>query len=269
MNPRTITADPATRTLDLPERDPNAQTAMRPYQPPSGALAIPNRDEWTHLLEVSKHIRENGFANPGLNTDGKVALAVLKGREVGLPMLMAVQEINVIYNRPSLSAVAMRALLEGKGCKVRDIQYTDTVAEVEITRPDNRVAKQTFTIQDAQRMWTKENEKACRLSETQRYQQNPALMLNNRCLSRLARRFCADIVFGMAVEDADDDGQVIDVQASPAPPAPFNPDVPAAGPAPAVEVKPAAPAPPPPAELLRQRLEAARGNGAPAGKVGF
>lgn len=265
MNRPTATAEP--RTIDLNETDPNAQTHMEPYRQAGPIDVIPNREEWEHLMGVSENILKAGFANQGLNTKEKVALAILKGREVGLPSLMAVQEIGVVHNKTFMSAVALRALLERKGCRVRDIIYSETESEVEITRPDGRTSKLKFTIQDAQRMRAKEGDDWKPLSQTARYRENPALMLNNRALSRLARRFCPDIVFGLGVDDeAADEGRVVDV--SPPAPEPVRPDVeqPQASDA-TPEAQPSAESADR-ARMLRERLQQAQGE-APPQKKGF
>jgi hypothetical protein len=182
-----------------------------------------------------------------IKSGAQLALVILKGMECGLPATFAMGEIHVVRGRAGLSARAMSALLKNKGCKVSYPTQTDKEALCRIERPDGTVHEQKFTLTMAARMYTKEDNKQVRLSESYQYRANPEEMLANRALTRGANRHCPDLTGGLRLTEELQDtqpGETITVEATPVPAAPEKPSQTAAKVKAAVAGKPA-PVPPP------------------------
>jgi hypothetical protein len=183
-------------------------------------LALRGVAVWPQLVSFCSDLISNARdAVPAhLKTPQQMAVAVLRGLELGLPELMALNEITVVRGKTSLSAVAVGALLNMHGFKVDFPEQTRTAATCVITRPDGRFNRVRFTMEDAQNIYTVEYEggqsKTIRLSEKGSYRQHPDVMLANRALTRNARRFCPEILAGVYSQDEIEDtavGGVIDV----------------------------------------------------------
>lgn len=194
------------------------------------AMMLPDEKEWAWLENCMERLIKTGLLPKWIDTPAKGVLAFLKGREVGLPPMLSLEGIYVVHGRTGLTAQAYGYLLTRAGVKIDWPRHDKTAATCRITRPDGRVFEQTFTMDDASRMFTTEEKDGkratIRLSDSLQYRSNAEEMLMNRAQSRGARRACPDIVGGayLADEINDMDQTVIDVPAAPVQ-APGTPDL--------------------------------------------
>lgn len=137
-------------------------------------------------LQVCKMLRESGFCPVAYKTDAAVFAAVTYGQEIGFSPMQAIQSIDVIQGKPTLSAQGMKALVLSKGGKIRDLEWSDKICTLE---GDREGFKQTasFSMQDAQQMG---------LLSKDNWRRMPKLMLYARAVSILCRNLWADYLKG-------------------------------------------------------------------------
>lgn len=137
-------------------------------------------------LQVCKMLRESGFCPVAFKTDAAVFAAVTYGQEIGFSPMQAIQSIDVIQGKPTLSAQGMKALVQSKGGKIRDLEWTDKICTLEGDR-DGFKQTATFTIQEAATMG---------LTNKDNWKRMPKLMLYARAVSILCRNLWADYLKG-------------------------------------------------------------------------
>lgn len=134
--------------------------------------------------------------------------AVLRGMGLGLDPLVALDQIFVIYGRPSMYVRLKVALVQARGHEVDTVERTDDKAVVRGRRKGETDWQPpvTITIGDACRAgWVKNDA----------YEKTPADMLWNRAASRVVDMIGADVLFGIAsLEDVD---PVEDTEGTPVP----------------------------------------------------
>ncbi len=159
-------------------------------------------DSWiavaSDVIKLANVIFDTPFVPDGLRGSAPaVAAAILAGRELGLPPLTSLANINVIRGKPSLAAVLMRALIQAEGHQWRDVEVTDTRAVIEARRRNEpEWTRVTFTADQA---------KTAKIN----LGDYPQDKLYARATSRLARRKFADVIAGMpySSEELEDGGQ--------------------------------------------------------------
>lgn len=189
------------------------------------ALLVPPEDQWARLKAFASDLIKTNMLPVAVDTPEKAALVILKGREVGLPPLMSLSEVYVVRGRAGLTAMAYATLLRRHGVRVEYPVHTAEKAVCRLTRRDGTMFEQTFSMADASKMYTQQKkdgggQETVRLSESFSYRSNPEEMMMNRAVSRGARRFCPDVVGGMAMADEVYDEAAIDTTATPAGEAP-------------------------------------------------
>jgi hypothetical protein len=166
--------------------------------------------------ESAKILANSTFVPAGLRgKPAEIYAAVLYGGEIGLGQMQALNSLNVIDGRVTLSAEAMLALAVAHGHQVR-IKHSDNERCVVMGRRsedrDDKDAWQTFTfaVADAQ---------AAGLLGRKNWQAWRADMLRARAISRLCRAVFPDCLHGLAAREEMEDAEV----ATPA--APLTPPV--------------------------------------------
>ncbi len=122
----------------------------------------------------------------------KAMTIVLKGRELNIPPLQALNSIYVINGRPCLAADLMLALIY-RGCPSAKIDFKTPVEKaneecvIEVTRPGQSPQNFRFTIEDAKRAG---------LLGKDVWKNYPAAMCRARAISIMARAVFPDFVMG-------------------------------------------------------------------------
>jgi hypothetical protein len=126
-----------------------------------------------------------------VTTPEAAVLIILKGRELGLPPVYSLANINVIKGKPSLAADLMAALVKRSPvCEYWMLIESTAARAVYETkrRGDPKPTRLEWTIQDAQ---------TAGLSSQQNFRNYPKAMLRARCIAALARAVYPDIVAGI------------------------------------------------------------------------
>lgn len=167
--------------------------------------------KFAEIIAKSDLVPKDYKGNPG-----NVLIAIQWGQEIGLKPLQALQNIACINGRPSLWGDAVLSLVRGSGL-LEDFREDFDANIPSATCSAKRKGQptpiiRTFSKQDAEKagLWTKAGSWA----------QYPKRMLQMRARAFALRDGFADVLKGMAIAEEQQD--VIDVQAEPlpAPPAP-------------------------------------------------
>jgi len=123
---------------------------------------------------------------PQFRKPQEVVAAILYGQELGLTPMHALQTVEVIQGKPTLNAAGLQALAIKAGGEIEDLELTDEVCRLKITR--GKLSREfKYTMKDAIKagLATKDN-----------WKKMPQDMLYARCVSRGVRRMFADILKG-------------------------------------------------------------------------
>lgn len=114
--------------------------------------------------------------------------AILFGRELGLDPMTALQTVNIIQGRPTLTANAMRGLAMAAGVQFKLQEATQTRCVMSAIAPGQREwTTVTWTIDQAQKL---------DLLKKDNWRNQPGAMLIARATSQLCRLVAANILIG-------------------------------------------------------------------------
>lgn len=122
----------------------------------------------------------------------EAAAAILAGAEMGIPGPMAaLRAFHPINGTPTLSALAMRAIVQSHGHELRIVHSDDTRAEVTVRRRGDAEWQTS--------VWTIERAKLAGLvgGKNPNWKSNPAAMLVARATSEGSRWVASDALMGM------------------------------------------------------------------------
>lgn len=176
---------------------------------------VPTTIEQTFRL--AELIHQSGLAPYQLKNPQAVTVVLLKGLEIGLPPMSALECIGVINGKACLHSDGIPALLWSRGFKIKEWyegEGDNLVAKCIITRPDGTEYPGEFSVQDAKdaRLWdTREKVKREIRGEWKdvpndapwfKYRKR---MLKMRCRGWTARDSASDVLKGIPIfeEQAD------------------------------------------------------------------
>lgn len=156
-----------------------------------------------------------------------IFLIMLKGLEIGMLPMQALDSIDVIAGKPAIKPQGMLAQIKSKGLlesmKIEDDGSTCTVTMKRKGETEPYV--EAFGMADADKMMTKEWGKDVPLSQKSNWKAQPKTMRKWRAIAACCRTAFPDVIQGMYTPEelgADvamsDDGDMIIVEPPPAPP---------------------------------------------------
>jgi len=173
----------------------------------SMALATPQpsvtMQDWEVMRSQAAMLVTTGFLPSAVKTPEQAVAIILTGREVGIPTMAALNTINVIQGKPTISPQLMLALIyRSKQAELIEVEEsTDTRCIVNMKRVGQPAHKETFTIGDAQRITTTEyvngEKKSIRLADKYNWKSMPNTMLRWRAIAACARIVFPDIILGL------------------------------------------------------------------------
>ena len=154
------------------------------------ALAIASHVN--EIRQLGETLIESGLL-PGAIKKPEAAVAIiLKGRELGLPVMQAFDSIDSIQGKPTLKPQAMLALIYASPqCAGVDIDSRATQCTVTMRRRNSgreSAHTETFTMEDASRLG---------LANKDNWRKQPKTMLKWRAVSACARVVFPDVIQGM------------------------------------------------------------------------
>lgn len=210
-------------------QEQHRQVQTTPTQP-----FYPSQADWNMMLSWGETAFRSGMLPTAIKSKEAAAIIALKGRELGLPYMVAVAHIHVINGKPSMSAEMMQTLARKNlpGLVINFLKSDNTCAEIEFLRPEkgSKAFISKFTIDDATK---------AKLMGKDVWQQYPAAMLFSRAISAGLRKVCPEALMGVSYTPeelgaaVDQEGNVIETTGrtvsgspEPLPPADGKPEAP-------------------------------------------
>ena len=168
------------------------------------------------MMKMSETLVKSGFLPGAIKTPAQAVAIVMTGRELGIPPMQALRQVNVIQGKPTMAAELMLALAYQHipGFKYEILETTNEKCVCKFTRPGHMPLTHKFDIDDA---------KAMQLAGKDNWKKQPATMLRWRCISSGLRLIAPDAIAGVyspeeIMPDAmidKESGTIIDVEVDP------------------------------------------------------
>lgn len=166
--------------------------------------------EWEVIRSQAAVLVKTGFLPPSIKTPEQAMAIILTGRELGIGTMAALNSINVIQGKPTVSPQLMMALINRtKELEDLKLEATNDGAVCTIKRKGRTPYTAKFGPQEAAAM---------NLSGKDNYKKQPATMYKWRALADAARTIFPDAVLGLYIPDEmgaevePETGQVVDIQ---------------------------------------------------------
>lgn len=157
------------------------------------------------MLEQAKVLIQSGFLPESIKQPAQAVAIMLTGRELNIPTMQALRQINVIKGKPTLPPELMLALAFQRipGFRCQPIESNAQRATFEFQRPNQPPYRHTFTMDDATKL---------ELSGKDNYKKQPATMLRWRCISAGLRIVAPDAIAGIYSAEEIDPNVQLDFQ---------------------------------------------------------
>jgi len=152
---------------------------------------IPRGEEWQAMIQQAGVLVKSGFLPDTIKTPEQALAIMLKGRELGVPPMVAIGHIHVIKGQPSCAVQLQLALcyerIPGFKCEAYS---THTDATAIASRPGGKPYKSYFTLEDAKRAG---------LMDNKNWQRYPRIMLEWRAIGHALKVVAPDAIMGLDV----------------------------------------------------------------------
>lgn len=157
------------------------------------AVADDPMADWQMIREQAKVLVASGFLPSSVKTPEAAMAIILTGRELGIGPMAALNNINVIQGKPTLSPQLMLGMVNGTN-QVEDIRIEADVngATVTVKRKGRSPYTTTFGPKEA---------KAMQLDGKDNYRKQPATMYQWRAVAANLRVTFPDVIMGMYTPD--------------------------------------------------------------------
>lgn len=178
--------------------------AMQKFEQP--VAAPPTVNEFAVMKETSQMLVSTGFLPAAIKTPEQAIAIILTGRELGIGTMAALNTINVIQGKPTVSPQLMLALIERSG-QLEDIQITAENDGIRCTMKRKGRSPHTEFFGDAEAA-------AMQLAGKDNYKKQKQTMYRWRAVSACARTIFADVILGLYTPDemgadVNEDGEVL------------------------------------------------------------
>lgn len=142
------------------------------------------------LLKMGELLVKSGFLPDAIKQPPQAVAIILTGREMGIPMMQALRQINVIQGKPTVSAELMlsQAYRAVPGFTHEIIERSETKCQIKFKAKDRADYIHEFTMKDAEGMG---------LAHKDNWKKQPKVMLFWRCVSGGLRAFVPQAVNGV------------------------------------------------------------------------
>jgi hypothetical protein len=176
-------------------------TPVEPFQPPQRQVASVSPfqgadalNQWINnarqLAPVADYLSRTSFVPAAMRgKPAEVAAAWLAGQELGFGPMASLRMIDVIEGKPSLPAIALRALVQAHG---HDIWVEESTASRAIVMGRRKGSDRVF-----KSVWDMDRATRLELHTKANWKKQPTNMLLARATSECARLVAADVIAGM------------------------------------------------------------------------
>lgn len=159
------------------------------------------------LMQISEMLVKSGMLPQSIRTKEAAAVIILKGREIGMPMMESFSLINVIQGKPTIAPQGMIALAR-RTREFEDMTISDDgeTCTVTVKRKGQSPFVTKFSAKDAAAM---------QLAGKDNWQKQPKVMRQWRAVAANFRITFPDVIGGMYTPEelgaiVDEDGEVIE-----------------------------------------------------------
>lgn len=152
-------------------------------------FSTPTQSEFQIMLTQSQMLVKTGFLPQAIKTPEQALAIMLTGRELGIPTMAALNTINVIQGKPTVSPQLMLALIERSG-QLEDIVYDARPDAVSVTMKRRGRTAHTET-------FGKNEASAMQLTGKDNYKRQAAVMYKWRAVAACARVCFPDVILGL------------------------------------------------------------------------
>lgn len=182
-------------------------------------LPVPKNLQWLDFISnrysamrgIAADFLKGRVALPASITTSEAAVAVMiKGAELGFKPMQSFAAIEIIQGRATVKPQAMLNLIIGSG-QVEVWKYVktdETACTIYTKRKNGMEIEESFTIEDAKRIMTKEDNKVIPLVQKFNWKNMPKVMLRWRCIAAVGRLIYPDIIEGCYLPDEIDDQDI-------------------------------------------------------------
>lgn len=153
----------------------------------------PTSQEFEIMLKQSQMLVKTGFLPSSIKSPEQALAIILTGRELGIPAMAALNTINVIQQKPTISPQLMLALIERSG-KLEDIQINSSKDSASCTMKRRGRSPHTEIFGQAEAM-------KLRLLDKDNYKKQASTMFKWRAVAACARVVFADVILGFYTPD--------------------------------------------------------------------
>jgi hypothetical protein len=179
--------------------------AIQKFEQPK--LSTPDVNEFGVMKETSSMLVKTGFLPQAIKTPEQAIAIILTGRELGIGTMAALNTINVIQGKPTVSPQLMLALIERSG-QLADIQiepHDGNAVRCTMKRKGRSPHTEIFGDAEAQAM---------QLAGKDNYKKQAQTMYRWRAVAACARVVFPDVILGLYTPDemgADvtDEGEIL------------------------------------------------------------
>jgi hypothetical protein len=164
---------------------------------------LPNPQEWSQLKDLCAIALKSGLLPSSIKTVEQAIVIALKGREIGIPPMLAFSQISVINGKPAMQSELMLSQIykfNPTAC-ISFIKSDEKECVIEASRKGSKPSLWSFTLEDA---------KAAQLLGKDNWKKYPSAMLRARAISAMARAVYPDSINGVSYTP-DELGAEIDI----------------------------------------------------------
>lgn len=172
------------------------------------ATITPSESEFNIIREQAASLVKTGFLPVAIKTPEQALAIILTGRELGIPAMTAINGINVIQGKPTISPQLMLGLIERSG-QLEDIRFKveDDAVSVMMKRRGRTAHTEIFGAHEAHAMG---------LLSKDNYKKQASTMYKWRAVSACARVVFPDVLLGLYTHEeiapdsiVNEDGELI------------------------------------------------------------
>lgn len=153
---------------------------------------LPTAETWDQILRMGQSAHRSGLLPSTIKTPEAAAIIILRGIELGLPAMVALDSLYVVNNKIGVSADMLLAAIRKEHPKAEIIikKSDDKECIIMAKRPEQKdLTEFKYTIQEAQ---------TAGLTGKDNWKKHPADMLFARCVSRMKRRIFNEVLKGLS-----------------------------------------------------------------------
>ena len=179
--------------------------AMQKMEQPK--TVAPSQSEFAVMRDTATMLVKTGFLPQSIKTAEQAMAIILTGRELGIGMMAALNTINVVQGKPTISPQLMLALIERSG-QLEDIQiepHNGNAMRCTMKRKGRSAHTEYFGEEEA---------RALGLLGKDNYKKQAFTMYRWRAVAACARVIFADVILGLYTPDelganVNDDGEIV------------------------------------------------------------